>query len=125
MQPPGGLPGENQSIAVGPHQIVGRLARRERAAAAGLRLPDFVALACANVGQPYRPRRAFALELCESSMSGDADKRDARAVRRPGDRTISIDARSEPGDGIVREIIDANEAVVPASAHECQARAVG
>ena len=54
-----------------------------------------------------------------------ADERDLLAVRRPPRHGVAIHRRSKVADGFSAEIVDADEAVVPAMGNEGDLRTIG
>src|SRR5947207_5568169 len=54
-----------------------------------------------------------------------ADERDLLAVRRPPRHGVAIHRRSKVADGFAAEIVDADEAVVPAMGNEGDLRTIG
>src|SRR5579864_8488403 len=58
-------------------------------------------------------------------LRGAADEGDALAVQRPYRIGVGVDTRSDEAHGFARHVIDADEAVIPASGYENKLRAVG
>ena len=76
------------------------------------------------VGQVVRIRPAQLGPRAEG-QSGSADEGDSRAVGRPGRARVAVHRRSQVGDARVGGVVNADEAVIAAVAHESEPAGVG
>ena len=127
MEPAVALPGEHQAIAVGPEDLVSRLDPAKRAAGTLFGVPGRAAGARGRIRYSNRPgSRGIA-----HRTNGDRGRVrpphecDAAAVGTPDRRRVAVDARVQVGDGLVRDAVHADEAVIAAIAGERQRRSIG
>ena len=127
MKPALALPGKDDSVAHGPIQLVQRIRLAVSAACSFRRAPGFMRLTGRHLDHTNRPRQRRAMRLKEQRIlvGRNAQKNDARGVRRPRGFGIQIGRGVKIGDRTGRRGIDGDEAVVAAITHKSEARAVG
>src|ERR1700677_5100097 len=127
MKPAVALPGKNDSVAHGPIQLVRRIRLAISAAGSFSRAPGFLRLAGGHLHHANRPRQRRAMRLKEQRIlvGRNAQKSDARGVRRPYGVAVQVGRRIKIRDRTGRRGIDSDEAVVTAITHKSEARSVG
>ncbi len=121
------FPGEHDETPRRPEQLYWRIELVEDTAASLGRVPDRASDAGGRIGQPDRPWLSGALgaeDRC-ARAGGAADEGDRAAIGRPRRVGIAVDRGSEVRQRVRGEIIDPNEAVRAAVAHEREAVAIG
>ncbi len=127
MQPAVTLPRKDDAVAVAPAQLILGNDAAKGAAPTRLGPPDFPARTARHVGHTDGPGlgRPARTEGERSASRRRSDKGDAPPVRGPDGLAVEIDSGIQPGDALAGALVDADEAVVAAPAHEDEAAAVG
>ena len=126
MRPAVGLPGKDEAVVGCPEEEVVAVNLAEGAASALAGLPYRVALAGGCFGDVDGPGAGGAVVgRWRLGRAGDAEEGDLLAVRRPDGLHVIFSAGIEIGEGLLVEIVDADEAVVVALADEGDGVGVG
>ena len=120
------FPREDQAVALGPPNLLGRRDTLEHAARSRLRFPHLARLSRGHSDHANRPRQRFAARREHEVLAGRRDprERDPGAIGRPRRIAIEIDTRIEISQRLRGAIVDADEAVVAAAADKREARSV-
>ena len=127
MEPAVALPRKHQAIAVCPEDLVRRLDAAKRTAGTFFGMPHRAAYAAGRIRYPNRPRRCRIAHRTDGDRGGVCPPQecDAPAVGAPDGRRIAIDAGVQVSEGLGRDAVHADEAVIAAITGERERRAIG
>src|ERR1700736_1604821 len=119
LKPAGLLPGEHELIMCRPQQILARQRRLEDAPGAVVRSPDAPPVPAEHIGYPNGPGLPCpAGNERRSAFRGHANEGNLRPARRKHSRGVLVQARALPDNGLVGEVIYAEQGMIAAVTDE-------
>ncbi len=126
MNPSAALPRENDAVADCPNQLILGDNFMKDAAGACIRVPNLLTFTGRSVCDSNGPRLALTVwaKWKPALRDSDTQKRDSSAVRRPCSFAVGVHARFEIDEGLRRNIVDRDEAMISPAARKSQLRAI-